>query len=54
MLFITETLEQEEAAKREFAAEGFELNSVGVSWYLGEYLGTREVLEVWVRPLLVA
>ena len=40
--------EQEEASKREFEVEGLELNYVGVSWYLGDSLGTREVLEVWV------
>ena len=34
-LFISETLEQEAGAKREFAAEVLTLNFVSGSWYLG-------------------
>ena len=41
-LFITDTPGQEEASKREFAAEGLDLNFVGGSWYLGAYLGPQE------------
>ena len=34
-LFIADYLEQEEAAKREFSAEGMNLNFTRGSWYLG-------------------
>ena len=29
---------------------GLELNFLGVSWYLGFYIGPREELEAWVKP----
>ena len=38
-LFILDTPGQEEAAKREFDAEGLTLNLVSGSQYLGVYLG---------------
>ena len=40
-------------AKRKFEAEGLEINFVGVSRYLGAYLGTREQLETWLKPQVV-
>ena len=43
-------MEQEEAAKRKFVAEGLEINFVGGRWYLGAYLGPQEELEAWVKP----
>ena len=49
-LFISDTLGQEEAAKREFAKEGLCLNFVSGSRYLGAYLGLQEELEAWVKP----
>ena len=45
LLFILDTLGQEEAAKREFALEGVTLNFVSVSRYLGAYIGPQEELE---------
>ena len=44
-MFITDTPGQEVAEKREFAAEGLDLNSLGGSLYLGDYIGPREELE---------
>ena len=38
-LFILDTPGKEEAAKREFAMEGLDLNFVSGSRYLGAYLG---------------
>ena len=38
-LFISDQLVQEEAAKRGFSVEWLVLNFVGVSRYLGAYLG---------------
>ena len=49
-LFIVDTPGQEEAAKREFAAEGLVINLISGSRYLGAYLGPQEVLEAWVKP----
>ena len=49
-LFILYTPGQEEAAKREFSAEGLTLNFVSGSWYLGAYLGPQKELEAWVKP----
>ena len=49
-LFISDTLEQKEAAKREFAVEGLTLNFVSSSRYLGAYLGPQAELEAWVKP----
>ena len=34
--------------------EGIELNFVGVSHYLGSYLGLLEELEAWVQPQVEA
>ena len=48
-LFIADTQEQEEAAKREFATEDSEFTFLGRSWYLGAYLGSQEELEAWVK-----
>ena len=48
--FISDTPGQEEAAKREFTAEGLELNFVSGSGYLGGYLVPHEELEAWVKP----
>ena len=53
-LLISETLLQEEAAKREFAVEGLTLNFLSGSWYLGAYLGLQKELEVWVKPQVEA
>ena len=43
-LFISDTLGQEEEAKREFAKEGLVLNFNRGSWYLGAYLGPQKEL----------
>ena len=48
-LFILDTLGQEKAAKREFAAEGLTLNFVSGSRYLGAYLGPQAELVAWVK-----
>ena len=53
-LFILDTLVQEEAAKREFAVEGLELNFVSGSRYLGAYLVPQEELKAWVKPQVEA
>ena len=45
---------KEEAARREFAAEGLELNFFSGSRYLGAYLGPQKDLTAWVKPQLVA
>ena len=47
-LVISDSPNKEEAAKREFEAEGFQLKLAGGSRYLGAYIGTREELEAWV------
>ena len=47
--FILDTPGQEEAAKRDFSAEGLTLNFVIGSQYLGSYLGPRDQLEAWVK-----
>ena len=52
--FIADFMEQEEAAKRKFVAEGLEINFVGGRWYLGAYLGPQEELEAWVKPQVTA
>ena len=49
-LFISDTLGQEEAEKREFAIEGITLKFVSGSRYLGAYLGPRDQLEAWLKP----
>ena len=49
-LFILDTLGKEEAVRREFAAEGLELNFVSGIRYLGAYLGPQEELAAWVKP----
>ena len=49
-LFISDTPVQEEAGKREFAAEGLILNFGSGSRYLGSYLGPRDQLEAWEKP----
>ena len=41
-LFISDTLEQEEAAKSEFAVKGLTLNLISGSRYLGAYLGPQK------------
>ena len=51
-MFILDKPGQEEAAKREFVAEGLTLNFVSVSRYLGAYLGLQAELEAWVKPML--
>ena len=53
-LFILDTSGQEEAAKREFEAEGLVLNFVSGSRYLGAYLGPQKELEAWVKPQVKA
>ena len=52
LLFIADSSNQEEAAKRQLEVEGLNLNFVCGSWYLGAYLGPRETLEAWVQPQL--
>ena len=53
-LFVSDTPGQEEAAWREFEAEGLDLNFISGSRYLGAYLGPQEELEVWVKPQVEA
>ena len=53
-LFISDTLEQEEASKRELAVEGLTLNLVSGSSYLGAYFGPQAELEAWVKPQVEA
>ena len=53
-LFISDTLGQEEAAKREFLVEGLNLNFVSGSRYLWAYLGPQEELEARVKPQVEA
>ena len=53
-LFISDTPGKEEAAKREFAAEGLTLDFVSGSRYLGAYLGLQAELEAWVKPQVEA
>ena len=53
-LFISDTPEQEEGAKRAFAAEGLVLNFVSGHRYLGAYLGPQAELEAWVKPQVEA
>ena len=53
-LFISDTLGQEEAVKREFAKEGLVLNFTRGSRYLGAYLGPQKELEAWVKPQVEA
>ena len=53
-LFISNMPEQEDTAKREYAAEGIESNFTGGSWYLGAYLSPREEFEAWVKPQMEA
>ena len=53
-LFIADKLDDKEVARWEFERAGLKLNYVGVSRYLGAYLGHREELEAWVRPKLGA
>ena len=43
-IFILDTPEQEEAARREFLVEGVVLNFISGSRYLGAYLGPQEEL----------
>ena len=52
--FISDTLGQEEAAKREFAVESLTLNLDSGSRYLGAYLGPQKELEAWIKPQVVA
>ena len=53
-LFISDTLGQEEAVRREFAVEGLLLNFVRDSRYLGAYLVPQENLAAWVKPQVKA
>ena len=53
-ILILDTPGQEEAARREFSAEGIVLNFVIGSRYLGDYIGPQEDLEVWVKPQVEA
>ena len=53
-LFILSNPGKEEAARKEFAAEGLVLNFVSGSRYLGAYLGPQEELEAWVKPQVEA
>ena len=41
LMFIADTLGEEEEVRREFTEEGIELNFVDCIWYLGPYLGTQ-------------
>ena len=47
----SDTPVQQEAVRREFAAEGVVLNFFSGSPYLGSYLGTQEELMGSVKPL---
>ena len=49
-LSILDTPGQEEAVRREFAAEALLLHFVSGSRYLGAYLGPQEELEAWAKP----
>ena len=53
-LFISDTPGQEDSERREFVAEGLELNFVNGSRYLGAYLGSQEALVVWVKSQVEA
>ena len=53
-LFILDTPGQEEAAKREFAKEGLDLNFISGIKYLGAYLGLWDQLEAWLKPQVEA
>ena len=53
-LFISNTQGQEEAERRDFAAEGLVINFVSGSRYLGTYLGPQEELVVWMKPQVEA
>ena len=53
-LFILDTPGQEAATKKEFDMEGFTLNFVSGSQYLGAYVGPQEELEAWVKPQVEA
>ena len=53
-LFIPNTPGQEEAVRREFAAEGLVLNFVSGSRYLGAYLGPNKEPEALVKPQVEA
>ena len=53
-LFISNTPGQEESTKKEFAAEGLELNFFCVNRYLGAYLGPQEDLGAWLKPQVEA
>ena len=53
-LFISDTLGQEEAEKRDFAKEGLVMNFDSGSRYLKEYLGPQAELEAWVKPQVEA
>ena len=53
-LFVLDTPGQEEAARREFVAEGLVLNFLSGSRYLGAYLGPQEELEAWLNPQVEA
>ena len=53
-LFILDTPVQEDAARREFVAEGIVINSVTSSRYFGVYLGPQEELEEWLKPQVEA
>ena len=49
-LFIADTPDQEEMAKRDFVVEAIELDSVGGSRYLGAYLFPQGDLKAGVKP----
>ena len=53
-IFISDTPGQEEAARREFAAEELVLNFVSGSRYLGAYIGSQEELALWVKSQVEA
>ena len=53
-LFVSDTPGQEAATKKEFSKEGFCLNFVSDSRYLGAYLGPQAELEWWVKPQVEA
>ena len=52
--FISNVPGQEEAARREFAAEGIELKCFSGGQYIGAYLGPQEELAAWVKPQVEA
>ena len=54
LLFIKDSPGEKEAARQEFERVGLHITYIDGSRYLGDYLGTSEELETWVRPKVEA